>query len=406
MTADEKIEQLREELKLESFFDYQLEFFRGWLNRAPGERYTACLYHRTGAGKTVSAMTAMKLAGVEKVLVIAPPVTHVQWKAVGDKLGLAIRCTSHAAYRQKGFRMSRNDAVIVDEFHLFGGNTAKGWKIFEQRTRASEAPLIICSATPNYNDAERVYCIKRILHPNKTHDGYVGFLYADCELQQNYFSTVPDVVGFKEFDTAEDYLKAMPDVYYVPDIHKATLVDIELDLDKFVPDELATYGLNDRRERVEASIIGKTWAELFYKTLDDDGFIRTQIIDELINATMDQPENSKLMLYADSKVIAEALQTYFEEAEVNSVLVTGDLTLKEKTARLDSFRSTAEGSPDVLVGTGTLGTGTDGLDQVCDWLIIVHDTNDDAKRRQIMGRILPRGAMADVSKKVLYRFCY
>ena len=44
-----------------------------------------------------------------------------------------------------------------------------------------------------------------------------------------------------------------------------------------------------------------------------------------------------------------------------------------------------------LVGTQTLATGTDGLDKMCDLLVILDDTEDNAMRRQLIGRIMPRG---------------
>jgi hypothetical protein len=39
-------------------------------------------------------------------------------------------------------------------------------------------------------------------------------------------------------------------------------------------------------------------------------------------------------------------------------------------------------------------------------LILVDDTDDESLRRQIIGRILPRGADTDASKKVIYRLIF
>ena len=58
----------------------------------------------------------------------------------------------------------------------------------------------------------------------------------------------------------------------------------------------------------------------------------------------------------------------------------------------------------MLIGTASLATGTDGLDKMCDTLIILDDTDDDSLRRQLIGRIMPRGADTDTSKKKVYRF--
>ena len=57
-----------------------------------------------------------------------------------------------------------------------------------------------------------------------------------------------------------------------------------------------------------------------------------------------------------------------------------------------------------LIGTATLATGTDGIDKVCDHLIILDDTDDAALRRQVIGRIMPRGEDSDASRKTVHRF--
>ena len=52
----------------------------------------------------------------------------------------------------------------------------------------------------------------------------------------------------------------------------------------------------------------------------------------------------------------------------------GGTPQKKKAAYIDAFR---DGVLDVLVGTASLATGTDGLDKVCDCLVILDDTDDD-----------------------------
>jgi hypothetical protein len=51
-----------------------------------------------------------------------------------------------------------------------------------------------------------------------------------------------------------------------------------------------------------------------------------------------------------------------------------------------------------------LATGTDGLDRVCDTLVILDDTDDDALRRQLIGRIMPRGDYVSIADKQVFRF--
>ena len=72
----------------------------------------------------------------------------------------------------------------------------------------------------------------------------------------------------------------------------------------------------------------------------------------------------------------------------------------DKEDTIDSFRA---GATNVLIGTATLATGTDGLNRVCDNMIILDDTEDDSLRRQLIGRIMPRGGVGDALDKTIIR---
>jgi len=85
---------------------------------------------------------------------------------------------------------------------------------------------------------------------------------------------------------------------------------------------------------------------------------------------------------------------------VKHAVVTGSTPAKQKAAYISAFK---DGVLDVLVGTASLATGTDGMDKMCDHLVILDDTDDDALRRQLIGRIMPRGADTDASNKIVHR---
>ena len=135
-----------------------------------------CLYHATGKGKTIASLVCVAESGVHEVLVLAPPITHPGWRAWGEKLGIEVEAISHAKFRQKGYKVSRLRPIIVDEFHLLGGHTGQGWKKLDQLARGLQAALVICSATPNYNDAERCYCIQHVLDPTSCRGGMIAFV--------------------------------------------------------------------------------------------------------------------------------------------------------------------------------------------------------------------------------------
>ena len=68
-----------------------------------------------------------------------------------------------------------------------------------------------------------------------------------------------------------------------------------------------------------------------------------------------------------------------------------------KVAKNEAIEEFKAGRLNALVGTQTLATGTDGLDKMCDMLVIIDDTEDNAMRRQLIGRIMPRGQATTVT---------
>lgn len=391
------IDELKAEADLD-WFVYQAEAFDEWVVQAGQKR--ACLYFRTGAGKTITSLAMVRLAGYTEATVIAPPITHESWEKWGTRLGVKVSAMSHAKFRMKGTKLSRHVPLIADEFHLFGGHNGKGWKKLDALARGMTAPVVLASATPNYNDAERVYCIQHILDPGSVKGGYLEFLYQHCVTEQNQFGTEPLVTGFRHHAGAEDYLSALPRVYYVPDEVDYTVDDIVLD--QPLPDEFEEYGLDRRRGRIMASGMEKRHATVRHQLLDDHGLIRKHVFDELLRIVA--ASATPVLVFCAKAEIARALGDGFHVHQSGTRLhhgmVTGTASTKSKAMAVDLFR---RDQYDLLIGTATLATGTDGVDKMCDTLVILNDTDDDAQRRQLIGRIMPRGADDDATRKKVYR---
>lgn len=385
-------EDLAEALDI-TFFDYQVEAFDGWDQQGGDpERRRACLYYRTGAGKTITALCMLALNNDREALVIAPPVTHAQWQAVGVRLGITLTIVSHAKFRQSGFKIRKDQPVICDEFHLLGGHKGQGWKKFDRLSGSLQAPVIICSATPNYNDAERCYCIKRIVDLPNTKGGYIQFLYTACSTEQNPFGMEPLVTGFLHHANAAEYLASLPNVYYLEDTAVFTIEDVPYTVPP--QPELDQFGLSVRDGRIMASGIEERWQRTYHGLLDDEGNFRQPVLD-IIETERLASSTPVLMFCASARVAAQLADAY---KHLRVGLVTGGNSSKEKMSVIDAFR---HGKLDVLIGTATLASGTDGVDVMCDTLIIVNDTDDAAMRRQLIGRILPRGAAIGSTKTIV-----
>ena len=393
----EKIEQLLGK----ALFDHQRAALDFWESaRLVEDRL--CLYYKTGSGKTLTSLLCMwaRVQGQETVLVVAPPSTHMSWAAAAAVLGMEVECVSHAKFRQQAFKVQRTTPIIIDEFHMLGGYQAQGWKKLERISRGLQAPLIICSATPNYNDVERCYCVQKIVDPDSTRGGYLEFLYQHCETRQSPFSMTPEVVGFRSQQSAAEFLAAMRNVLHVPDDVDYTVQDVPLPRQMSL--EFDEYGLSPFDQRLMASQIEARHTERRFNLVDANDQFRQSVYDELSRLVGDLPP-TKVLMFCNSSRIAEALYQCLCSNNVPAGIITGKDSKKVKEKELHRF---IHGDVEVLVGTASIATGTDGIDKVSDLLILVDDTDDESLRRQIIGRILPRGADTDASKKVIYRLIF
>ena len=359
-----------------------------------------CLYYKTGAGKTRTSLACVKVMGYDEVLVVAPPTTHKHWEDTARDMGYTgqVQVMSHAKFRQRETKLSRTMPVIVDEFHMLGGYKAAGFKKLEKLAGGLNAPLVICSATPNYNDVERCYCIQRIIDRRATEGGYLSFIYRHCDTEVNPFGQVPRVTGFARYPDAASFLADLPNVEYIEDDLVYDIEDIPLELE--VPAELVTYGVDRRRQRMVASIIERKHTLVDHMLVREDGLLATEVAELLVQAVDDAP--TPVLVFAVHTAVAQAAVKSLIVAGHTALGVDGKMSKIAKDFHLEEFKA---GSVAALVGTQTLATGTDGLDKVCDLLVILDDTEDNAMRRQLIGRIMPRGhATAVVHTNRVVRF--
>lgn len=345
-----------------------------------------CLYYKTGAGKTRTALACVKVLGYTEAVIVAPPTTHGHWESTAramDYTGV-LTIMSHAKFRMKETKLSRHTPVILDEFHMLGGYKAAGFKKLEKIAASLQAPVIICSATPNYNDVERCYCIQRITDRRATEGGYLSFIYRHCGTEVNPFGHVPKVTGFLHYPDAATFLADLPNVEYIEDDLVYDIEDVELQLE--IPAELVELGIDRRRRKMVGSIIERKHTVIDHMLVTPGNFLHDEVASVLIAQIMDSP--TPVLVFAVHTAVVDATIRTLSRAGYTALGVTGKMTGPAKNFIIEEFKA---GSAQALVGTQTLATGTDGLDKVCDTLVILDDTEDDSMRRQLIGRIMPRG---------------
>jgi superfamily II DNA or RNA helicase len=374
-------------------FDHQTKFVDDIVAEPFPQR--ACVFFKTGAGKSLTAIMGLHALGHSKALVISPPSTHDQWSKLGQQYGMELEMMSHAKFRMKDTKVSKTTAIIADEFHLFGGQKGMGWRKLDTLARHLQAPLFIMSATPQYNDAERCYCVQHIIDPASCSGGFLQFLYQHCETEQNPFSQTPIVTGFSKFPDAASYLASLDRVHYLPDDLVYTIEDIPYSV--VVPQALTDYGYNERGHYMVGSIIEKTHVVRLQGLVDSNDHLLPHVWDTVKDVLV---THGRVLVFAQHTTVIDALSRTLKHTGIGHDSVTGAITTKQKTQVIKEF---IRGDFPVLLGTAALATGTDGLDRVCDTLLILDDTDDDALRRQLIGRIMPRGAFENASSKRVIR---
>jgi superfamily II DNA or RNA helicase len=221
------------------------------------------------------------------------------------------------------------------------------------------------------------------------------FLYQHCETEQNPFSQTPHVLGFQKFPDAAAYLASLPRVHYLPDDLIYQIEDIEYPV--LLDSALSDYSYDEWNHKMVASIIEMTHTIRLQGLIDTNERLHRHVWNTMKYLLVN---HGQVLVFAQHSTVINALARTLNDTGFEFGTVTGANTTKQKTLVIREF---INGEFPVLLGTAALATGTDGLDRVCDTLLILDDTEDDALRRQLIGRIMPRGESVDASMKQVIR---
>lgn len=406
-TIAQRIESIQTLMGWDKVSPHQKDAFERWDMAADNPLWAnpdrVCLYFPTGKGKTGTALGLLYIRDFTEAYVICPPSTANDWIAAGLRLGIKVMPMSHMLFRDKKTTLKRGVPIVVDEFHMLG-NRGLGWKkayAYHERKLPKGIPLIICSATPQYNDVERVFCIGTIVDaPNHPRD-YETWLYDHCRLKKNPFGALPLVDRLINFDSAENFLASIPSVCYIPDDAPDILVPVVVD--SHLSEEFEIYNLDHRNKKIMSSTMEKKHTRRFQQIVSEDGRITAPVQEHIAHIFRGDPDGT-VMLFAMHLTVAKVLYEFLEESHPGEVaFVHGELTKKRKDQEIAKFK---DGTAKFMVGTQSMSTGTDGLDKICDTMIIVDDMEDPSARRQLVGRILVRGTSGSNDNKIAHQFVY
>ncbi|WZB38422.1 DNA helicase [Microbacterium phage YellowPanda] len=373
--------------RFETWKESQTEAHNQWDGLTPGKAgknlpvlRVQLLLFPTGEGKSKTSLAQIASRGYDEVYIVAPPKTHPSWQRDANVLGIHVELMSHKAFRERK-KFSRKP-FIIDEVHMLGSRTGDGWKRLHRMADSMPA-LVMCSATPNYNKPERAFCIDIIGETNPI-SSYEQWFTEHCTTEPNRFSYYPTITGFKKFESAIDFLVARPWVSYVEDT--ATWTPGELKLPRPDLSVFETVNYSRRHHRLMNSDMEKRHKRTDLLFINERGMIRNSVLLKVLHMMEQYPDRRKWLIFCMHKTVAQALYKSVEGA----LIIDGDTKTTDVDDIIQAF--SANNGADWLIGTTALATGVDGIDKVCTSMLILDDIEgDNAKRRQLIGRILPRG---------------
>jgi hypothetical protein len=355
------------------------------------------LFFPTGHGKTKTTLGILAAKDIKKVFVIAPNATHADWRRDAHALGMEVLIMTVQKFRQADTKIPREyEAWAVDEFHQLGGHDATGFGKFKRMMRTYTGEVIMSSATPNYNDPERVFCVLLIgdEHPETN---YLDWLWEYCICKTSPFKIMPDTFGYKDYESNIEFLLTRDWVSYIED--KAEWDERWVTLPETYDDLFERFNADTREEKIINSEMEKRHKRVRNLHTTEDGTIRLEILQIMLTEMNKFPRYQKWMIYCMHSSVSKALYRSLSNAD-NVFYVDGDTTKKRLEEQKHGFINAERG---FLIGTSSIATGMDGVDKTCHAMFILDDiVGDDALRRQLIGRILPRGAQ-DTSPRLVIR---
>lgn len=390
---------------LESVLKRFVKDFDGW-KPSQNDAYQAwealelkrcLLFFPTGEGKTYTSLALIRVRGWKEVNVIAPKKTHGGWESAARLMGMKLHLYSPELFIQPKTRFERDIPWIVDEVHRLGERAAAGWQRFERMMRKFHHEVVLMSATPNYNKAERAFCLDVLADPSAIRN-YMDWLIFHGEVEASRYSIYPNFVKFKRHETVIDYLSSKRWCFYIEDTADWTRVTLELP--NHYNEIFERYGYSRMHKRVVASLMEKYHKRVDQQFIDHRGMIHDDIWEKILEVAWQYTNFKQWLMFCSHKTVADALRKTFQVHMHEEVwTIDGDTKGGDVEPIKKAFVASDRG---ILIGTTAIAEGLDGLDKTCHALLILDDIRGDhAKRRQVIGRILPRGKGDELERVVV-----
>lgn len=395
--------------------------------------FNKCTLNRNkpGYGKTFEAIEYCRMLGLKRILVICPKSVLSQWGTqfsrwwpeveqlvaiggAGPKRGTSSIFVTN--YEQLNFRNTASkgakkkvlqpspvwqrckewlwDVIIVDESHRIKNSNSQINHAIKQLP--SQRRLLL-TGTPILNRPDDLWAQLNFMDPRLSGNNYWKFVERFCELEENHFGKKP--VGLTPSQGAQQLLaQALSMITVGGENHNVTegknYIEVDLDMPPAMRnlyravvdlsfDQLDALGVTVKnamdqivKQQQITTNIGK-----FSTGIGNVKF-------EWIRDWLEDNEGEKVVVFSKSSQTVKALAEYLGAKQC--VTYIGEMSETLRTASKDKFVQPSADSPRVLIGTiGALGTGVDGLQNVCrnvifldrDWTPGINEQAEDRVNR-------------------------
>ncbi len=355
----------------------------------------ALLYFTMGKGKTLTAVQIAVNAQLDNligsVLIVAPPSTHKQWDELLKKyLTVPYKIVSHQWLGKNEDFLKKplgRTLTVIDELHQSANRGKVLTKLVTALIKRSFAGLLM-SGTPFRNKEERLYTVHYWLCDDV--GSYENWLHKYCNTEPDRFAYYPKFLSFKAGEI-EDFLEDIDRSEYKRIfiekeelVYKPTEIILPIDNDRY--DKLETYSVYGTQPLQVSNSVRQKLAYLNYLKYcsyikrDDEGEMKVYGIREDIMDIIIAHADRNPIVYCFSSKLSKL---YFEEYVGPCYQVDGKTSKKNKELSIAAYKEKGG----VMFATDSISTGTDGLQEVTNTIIILDDTMDDTNREQLIGRI-------------------
>lgn len=394
--------------------------------------------NKPGYGKTFEAIEYCRLKNLKRILVVAPKSVVAQWqnqfniwwpdvatsvKIFGDGPKRAQRSIYITNYEQLGFHRRRNsrsqgcnngggvkkggelvpspvwarckewvwDLIILDESHRIKSPKALTTLAIKELPSVRRMCL---TGTPILRKPDDLWSQLQFLDPKLSGNSYWAFVEKFCEIDANNFGKKP--VGLTPSTAAQKLLgDALAAIMIGGENQKVTsgknIIPIEIPMHakqrnlykqilNLALDELDSLGVTVKNAMDQMVKLQQVSSNCGMFGMSNPKF-------EWIADWLEDNEEERIVVFSKFAETAKGLHKYLSEKKIPCELYVGEMSSEARDVAKRYFINPAPGCR-VLIGTiGALGTGVDGLQDVCRNVVFIDRSWSPALNEQAEQRV-------------------